>query len=39
MNIYLDDDMAKAALAARLRKAGHRVTMPSNAGTSGASDP
>jgi len=39
MNLYLDDDIAKGALASRLCRAGHQVVLPSNAGTSGASDP
>jgi predicted nuclease of predicted toxin-antitoxin system len=39
MKLYLDDDSAKAALAARLRNAGHLVVQPSSIGTSGASDP
>ena len=39
MNVYLDDDVAKKALAARLPKAGHHVVLPSTAGTSGISDP
>lgn len=39
MNLYLDDDSAKALLATRLRQAGHRVEMPSDAGLVGASDP
>jgi hypothetical protein len=28
MNLYLDDDSAKALLAKLLRKAGHRVIVP-----------
>ena len=39
MKLYLDDDSAKAALAARLRKAGHQVIEPSSVGTTGVSDP
>jgi predicted nuclease of predicted toxin-antitoxin system len=39
MNIYLDDDSAKAALARLLRNAGHQVTVPADAGLAGASDP
>jgi hypothetical protein len=31
MNVYLDDDMAKRSLAARLQKAGHQVALPSTA--------
>jgi hypothetical protein len=38
MNINLDDDISKAALAARLRRAGHQVMLPANAGMSGTSD-
>ena len=30
MNLYLDDDSAKAALVARLRKAGHQVAVPTD---------
>jgi predicted nuclease of predicted toxin-antitoxin system len=39
MNLYLDDDMAKGSLVARLRRAGHQVVVPSDAGLSGAWDP
>jgi hypothetical protein len=39
MNLYLDDDSAKASLVKLLRKAGHHVTIPVDAGLSGASDP
>jgi hypothetical protein len=39
MNIYLDDDSAKASLVVLLRKAGHQVVIPSDAGIAGASDP
>ncbi len=39
MNLYLDDDSAKASLVKTLRKAGHQVAIPSDAGLSGASDP
>jgi hypothetical protein len=39
MNLYLDDDSAKASLANLLRKAGHQVTVPADAGISGVSDP
>ena len=38
MNLYLDDDCAKAALVARLRKAGHKVSVPADASLSGAAD-
>ena len=31
MNLYLDDDCAKGALVARLRKAGHQVMIPAAA--------
>jgi hypothetical protein len=39
MNLYLDDDSAKGLLAVLLRKAGHRVVLPSDVGLAGASDP
>jgi hypothetical protein len=39
MNVYLDDDSAKAALVARLRKVGHQVVVPADALLSGAADP
>jgi hypothetical protein len=39
MNLYLDDDSAKAALVARLRKSGHQVVAPADALLSGAADP
>jgi predicted nuclease of predicted toxin-antitoxin system len=39
MNLYLDDDSAKALLVTLLRKAGHQVTVPTDAGLSGADDP
>jgi predicted nuclease of predicted toxin-antitoxin system len=39
MNLYLDDDIAKAALVQRLKKAGHQVTVPADVGLSGVSDP
>jgi hypothetical protein len=38
MNLYLDDDSAKRALVARLRKAGHHIVVPSDALLGGASD-
>lgn len=39
MNLYLDDDIAKAALVARLRRAGHQVVVPADVQLSGAWDP
>jgi hypothetical protein len=39
MNLYLDDDMAKGALVARLRAAGHQVVVPADVTLSGAWDP
>jgi predicted nuclease of predicted toxin-antitoxin system len=39
MNLYLDDDSAKAALVRLLNKAGHQVAIPVDAGLYGASDP
>jgi hypothetical protein len=39
MNLYLDDDSAKGALVALLRKAGHHVVIPLDVGTAGVSDP
>lgn len=38
MKIYLDDDSAKTALVARLRKAGHQVSVPADVSLSGSSD-
>src|SRR5262245_17815625 len=38
MKLYLDDDCAKSALIARLKKSGHQVVSPFDAGLSGASD-
>jgi predicted nuclease of predicted toxin-antitoxin system len=38
MNLYLDDDSAKALLAILLRKAGHQVIVPATVGLSGADD-
>jgi predicted nuclease of predicted toxin-antitoxin system len=38
MNLYLDDDSAKAVLATLLRKAGHQVIVPASVGLSGADD-
>jgi predicted nuclease of predicted toxin-antitoxin system len=39
MNIYLDDNSAKASLANLLRRAGHQVTLPADLGLAGATDP
>lgn len=39
MNIYVDDDSAKGALVARLRKEGHQVVVPADVSMSGAADP
>ena len=39
MNLYLDDDIVKASLVARLRRAGHQVTVPADVMLSGAWDP
>jgi predicted nuclease of predicted toxin-antitoxin system len=39
MNLYLDDDSAKALLATLLRKAGHQATVPISVGLSGVDDP
>ncbi len=39
MNLYLDDDSAKALLATLLRKTGHQVIVPATVGLSGADDP
>ncbi len=39
MNLYLDDDSAKASLAGLLRRFGHQVVVPADAGLSGVSDP
>jgi len=38
MNLYLDDDTAKALLATLLRRAGHRVVVPADVGLRGAAD-
>ena len=38
MNVYLDDDSAKAHLVALLRQAGHRVQTPAEAEMAGSSD-
>lgn len=39
MNLYLDDNSAKASLASLLRRSGHQVTLPADIGLAGASDP
>jgi predicted nuclease of predicted toxin-antitoxin system len=39
MKLYIDDDTAKAALVARLKKDGHHVVVPADVGLSGAADP
>jgi predicted nuclease of predicted toxin-antitoxin system len=39
MNLYLDDDSAKASLVSLLKRIGHQVAIPADAGLSGASDP
>jgi predicted nuclease of predicted toxin-antitoxin system len=39
MNLYLDDDSAKASLARLLKKAGHQIVIPTDAGIPGVSDP
>jgi hypothetical protein len=39
MKLYLDDDIAKQALAARLRNAGHQVVQPAALGNTRDSDP
>ena len=39
MNLYLDDNSAKASLAALLRRAGHHVIVPTDLGLAGTSDP
>ena len=39
MNVYLDDNNANAILANLLRRAGHQVTIPTDVGLSGATDP
>ena len=38
MKLYLDDDLASPLLAQTLRRAGHDVRTPAEAGLSGASD-
>jgi predicted nuclease of predicted toxin-antitoxin system len=39
MNLYIDDDSAKGALVARLKKEGHQVVVPADVALSGAADP
>jgi hypothetical protein len=39
MRLYLDDDVAGAALIQALRRAGHDLRTPRDAGLTGASDP
>ena len=39
MKLYVDDDSAKGALVARLKKEGHHVVVPSDAALGGAADP
>src|SRR5947208_7889576 len=39
MNLYIDDDTAKGALVARLKKEGHHVLVPVDVSLSGAADP
>src|SRR6266851_3349515 len=39
MNLYIDDDTAKGALVARLKKEGHQVVVPADVSLSGAADP
>jgi predicted nuclease of predicted toxin-antitoxin system len=39
MNLYLDDNCAKASLVGLLRRAGHQVALPASCGLAGASDP
>ena len=39
MNLYLDDDSAKTSLAGLLKRVGHQVVVPADAGLSSASDP
>src|SRR5437588_610232 len=38
MNLYLDDNMNSPLLAVLLRRAGHEVIPPSDAGTAGIAD-
>ena len=39
MNLYLDDDIVKGTLVARLRRAGHHVVIPADVSLTGAWDP
>src|SRR4051812_35456910 len=39
MNLYLDDDSAKASLVGLLRRLGHQIAIPADAGLTGGSDP
>src|SRR6516165_5000652 len=39
MNLYLDDNSAKASLGNLLRRAGHQVALPTDHGLDGAPDP
>jgi hypothetical protein len=39
MNLYLDDNTAKFSLVSLLRRAGHQVALPRDAGLGGTSDP
>jgi predicted nuclease of predicted toxin-antitoxin system len=39
MNLYLDDNSAKASLVNLLRRAGHQIALPTALGLSGSSDP
>jgi Domain of unknown function (DUF5615) len=39
MNLYLDDDSTKASLVSLLRRVGHQVAIPADAGLTGVSDP
>src|SRR5262245_57422677 len=39
MNLYLDDDIVKGSLVARLKKAGHAIVLPAMVGQARASDP
>jgi len=39
MNLYLDDDSAKGSLIRLLKRAGHQVAIPTDAGLPGVSDP
>jgi hypothetical protein len=38
MNLYLDDNSAKASLVGLLRRAGHQVAVPADHGLAGSSD-